>query len=122
MTQDEMAVAYSVRRDPAELVRVARSTTSLEVLSAVGPVPGDRGAPVELVRAVLGNAACNASLAGRYATFPDVEVRLTVARWPRLNPATLQVMAFDGDDRVREAARAALEANPRPPLLRGFGT
>ncbi|HEY3546420.1 MAG TPA: hypothetical protein VGK17_10040 [Propionicimonas sp.] len=96
--------------DLAALLELAGDPSlSPDMLATIAPDAADRGAPSELIHAVLAHPACGVGVAGRFATHRDAAVRLRVATFHGLLTSTLAVLAVDDDERVQAAAVAVLD-------------
>ncbi|GAA4708029.1 hypothetical protein APR04_003887 [Promicromonospora umidemergens] len=98
------------RGDLTELLGLAADPTLTgEMLATIAPGNRERDADVELVHAILDHPSCSEGIASRYMTHRDPAIRLRIATFPSVTGASLEILAVDTDQRVRDAATAQLE-------------
>ncbi|WP_454852213.1 hypothetical protein [Promicromonospora soli] len=102
------------------LVLAADPTLTREMLATIAPSNRERDADVELVNAILDHPACSEGIASRYTTHHDAAIRLRIATFPHLTGASLQILATDADERVRDSATAQLERSNSIRTTRGW--
>lgn len=94
----------------ALLELAADPSLTVDMVATIAPSAFEHEADATLVRLVLAHASASAGVVGRYATHSDPSIRLLVAQHPLTLPTALDLMGYDADQRVREAARARMNA------------
>ncbi|MFC8797109.1 hypothetical protein ACFT1B_34700 [Streptomyces griseoincarnatus] len=106
----QQCAAAAGRGVPAELLDLAGDPTLTgEMLATIAPSNRERDADIDLVNAILDHPACSEGIASRYTTHHDAIIRLRIATFPNVTSASLQILAVDPDEGVRDAATAQLE-------------
>lgn len=101
----------AIHHDLLTLLDLARDPAlTSEMVATIAPPSRERDADVTLVRLVLEHPSISRGVVGRYAVHSDPEIRLLVARHPRVPRTALDGLEVDRDERVRRAAQEALRA------------
>lgn len=114
--------AQAARRgDLTELLGLAADPTLTgEMLATIAPSGRERDADVELVTAILDHPSCSEGIASRYTTHRDPAIRLRLATSPNITGASLEILAVDTEQQVRDAATAQLERLNNTRTTRGW--